>query len=63
VRPFRLVPRRAGAIGLALTAYDVWRRLPPHHRKRILSEARKHGPRIAATAAKKARHPKGPPKP
>ena len=43
--------RRPGAIGLALTAYDIWRRLPPSQRRRILAEARKHGPRIAAAAA------------
>jgi hypothetical protein len=39
-----------GAVGLALTAYDIWRRIPPHHRKRLLAEARRHGPRLARAA-------------
>jgi hypothetical protein len=41
---------RMGAVGLALTAYDIWRRIPPHHRKRLLAEARRHGPRLARAA-------------
>jgi len=40
--------RRAGPIGLVLTAWDIWRRIPPRHRKTIVKHARKHGPRIAA---------------
>ena len=40
--------RRAGPVGLALTAWDIWRRIPPRHRKMIVKHARKHGPRIAA---------------
>jgi hypothetical protein len=47
--------RRPGAIGLALTAYDIWRRLPPSQRKRMLGAARKHGPRIAMAAATAAK--------
>ena len=39
-----------GAVGLAITAYDIWRRIPPQHRKRLLAEARKHGPRLARAA-------------
>jgi hypothetical protein len=39
--------RRTGTIGLALTAWDIWRRIPPRHRKTILNQARKHGPRVA----------------
>jgi len=45
--PFRLT-RRAGPIGIALTAWDIWRRLPPRQRKQVLDIARKHGPRMAA---------------
>jgi len=41
---------RTGAIGLALTAWDIWRRIPPRHRKTILREARTHGPTIAKRA-------------
>lgn len=39
--------RRAGPIGVALTAWDIWRRIPPRHRKMLVKQARKHGPRIA----------------
>jgi hypothetical protein len=46
--PFRLLSRRAGPLGLALTAYDIWRRLPPKQRRQILDATRKHGPRVAA---------------
>jgi hypothetical protein len=46
----RLLFRRAGPIGIALTAWDVWRRIPPRQRKQILNLARKHGPRVAARA-------------
>jgi hypothetical protein len=46
----RFRPLRApGAFGLALAAWDVWRRIPPHHRKLIVGQARKHGPRIASS--------------
>jgi hypothetical protein len=47
-RPFRLFSRRLGPLGLALTAYDIWRRLPPKQRKQLLAIAREHGPRVAA---------------
>ena len=43
----RLLGRRAGAVGLVLTTWDVWRRIPPHHRKRLIAGARKHGPTVA----------------
>jgi hypothetical protein len=42
--------RRAGPLGLALTAWDIWRRLPPKQRKQVLDLARKHGPKVAARA-------------
>jgi hypothetical protein len=44
IRPFR----GPGAFGLALAAWDIWRRIPPHHRKLIVRQARTHGPRIAS---------------
>jgi hypothetical protein len=43
----RLV-RRVGPLGLALTAWDIWRRLPPRQRKQIINIARRHGPKVAA---------------
>ena len=53
--PFRLLSRRAGPVGLALTAYDIWRRLPKKQRRQILEAARKHGPRAAAKVMTTAR--------
>jgi hypothetical protein len=50
----RLFPGKLGPIGVALTAYDIWRRIPPRHRRRILRQATKHGPRIAKAAVAKA---------
>jgi hypothetical protein len=40
--------RRTGAIGVALTAWDIWRRIPKKHRRAILRQARRHGPIVAA---------------
>jgi hypothetical protein len=53
--PFRLLTRRAGPIGLALTAYDIWRRIPPAQRRQLLAATRKHGPRLAANAVERGR--------
>ena len=53
--PFRLLSRRAGPIGLVLTAYDIWRRLPKKQRRQILNATRKHGPRVAAQVMKGAK--------
>jgi hypothetical protein len=47
VPPFRVL-RRAGPIGVALTAWDIWRRIPKQHRRMIIHQARKHGPKVAA---------------
>ena len=51
--PFFLLGRRLGPFGIALTAWDVWRRLPPQQRQRIIRAAREHGPRLAGRARKK----------
>ena len=53
----RLVSRRIGPFGVALTLWDVWRRLPPKQRRWMMQQARTHGPRIAkqAVAAQRAR--------
>jgi hypothetical protein len=45
----RLKPK-VGPVALALTAWDIWRRLPPRQRKQLINVARTHGPRIAARA-------------
>jgi hypothetical protein len=39
---------------LAIGVWDVWRRLPPHQQRMVLKLARKHGPKLAARAAKAA---------
>jgi hypothetical protein len=49
----RLFPHRWGAFGIALTAWDIWRRLPPHYRRQIIAATRKHGPRVASAAVKR----------
>lgn len=46
--PRMRLTRRAGPIGIALTAWDIWRRLPPRQRKQVVNIARKHGPKVAA---------------
>jgi hypothetical protein len=46
-RVSRIMGRRAGVIGIALTTYDLWRRLPPEYRKRAIRLARTHGPPLA----------------
>jgi hypothetical protein len=53
----RLTTRRIGPVGVALTLWDVWRRLPPKQRRWMMQQARTHGPRIAkqAVAAQRAR--------
>ena len=51
----RLLSRRLGPVGLALTAYDVWRRLPARQRRQVMDAARKHGPRVAAKAVERGR--------
>lgn len=44
----RLLRPRVGPVGVALTLYDIWRRLPPRQRKQLIALARKHGPKVAA---------------
>jgi hypothetical protein len=44
-RPGKLRP---GPVGIAITLWDVWRRLPPKQRKQAIALARKHGPKAAS---------------
>jgi hypothetical protein len=46
----RLATRRVGPLGYALTAWDLWRRLPPKQRQMLLRQMRKHGPTIVKQA-------------
>jgi hypothetical protein len=48
------IVRRLGPAGLAVSAWKLWRRLPPKQRKRLLKQMRKHGPKVAAKAVKYA---------
>jgi hypothetical protein len=59
----KYVTRRVGPVGLLLTAWDLWRRLPPRQRQMIVDQARKHGPRLANAAAAKRRERRGRPRP
>jgi len=46
----RAVPRLlpTSPVGLALTAFHLWRRLPPAQRRQVMNMARVHGPKVAA---------------
>ncbi|HEV3480245.1 MAG TPA: hypothetical protein VG144_12460 [Gaiellaceae bacterium] len=50
-----LLTRRLGIWGVLLTAWDVWRRIPKQHRKRIYRQARKHAPSVARAVARETR--------
>jgi hypothetical protein len=47
--------RRPGAVGVALTLFDLYRRLPPRQRKQLLDITRKHGPKVARAAYQRGR--------
>jgi hypothetical protein len=44
-----------GPVGLALTVFDVYRRLPPKQRRQILDLTRKHGTKVALAAYARGR--------
>jgi hypothetical protein len=46
----RLMMRRTGVVGFALTAWDLWRRIPKKQRRQIARQVRKHGPKVAKRA-------------
>ncbi len=50
-----LLARRLGPVGVVLTAWDIWRRIPKKHRRRIAREARKHAPTVARNVARQVR--------
>ena len=60
--PLRILSRRAGPVGVALTAIDVWRRMPPAQRRQIIDATRKQAPRAAAAAFKYWRGRRLPPR-
>jgi hypothetical protein len=50
----RLSKFRPTPWALTVAAWDIWRRLPPAQRRQLMKLARKHGPKLAARAAKAA---------
>jgi hypothetical protein len=50
--------RPSSPVGLALATYEIWRRLPPSQRRRVLRAARIHGPRAAAAILALRRRPR-----
>jgi hypothetical protein len=56
-----MLTRKVGPVGLALTAYDIWRRLPPAQRRQLLEATRRHGPRLAGKAVTRVRRGRKPP--
>jgi hypothetical protein len=47
----RITPK-VGPVGIAITAWDVWRRLPPAQRKLLIRAARANGPKVVAVTRK-----------
>jgi hypothetical protein len=47
--------RPTSPLGLALGAFQLWRRLPPAQRKRVVMAARTHGPKVAAAVLARRR--------
>jgi hypothetical protein len=58
MRAMPKLTRRAGALGMALTVYDLWRKLPPAQRRQLMGLARRHGPTVASRIAQARRRPK-----
>ena len=56
----RPLGRRIGVWGVAVTAWDLWLRIPPAQRKRLIAQARTHAPRIAREALRNRRGPRVP---
>ena len=47
--------RRLRPTTVALLAYRTWRRLPPEQRQAMLLTARRNGPRLASSLARRSR--------
>jgi hypothetical protein len=47
--------RRLRPTTVALLAYRMWRRLPPEQRQAMLLAARRNGPRLASSLARRSR--------
>jgi hypothetical protein len=40
---------------MAITAYDMWRRLSPRQKKIVMQQVKQHGPKLAVQAVRSAR--------
>ena len=47
--------RRVRPMGVAVLAYETWRRLPPAQRQRLLLAAGRQAPKLAVVLARRAR--------
>ena len=47
--------RPTSPLGVAMTAFELWRRLPPSQRKRLMKVTREHGPKVAAALLARGR--------
>lgn len=50
----RSLTRRVGPIGVALTAYDIWRRLPERRRRQLLALGKQYGERAGRVVVREA---------
>jgi len=55
ISPMPKLPRGAGPFGLAISAYDVWKRLSPKQKALLVKQVKQHGPKIAGQAFRSAR--------
>jgi len=55
----KVLGRRLGPVGVALTVYDVWRHLPAKQREQLIEQSVKHGTRagrfVASEGSKQVR--------
>ena len=46
----RLSKLRPGPVTVAITAYNLWKRLTPRQRRQLMTMVRRHGPTVMAKA-------------
>ena len=49
------IARRIKPTTPALVMFEAWRRLPPEHRQQLVLAARRNGPRMASSLARRGR--------
>jgi hypothetical protein len=50
--------RRPGAVGIAFTAWEIWKRLPPEHRNALVKQAGRYSSQLVEQLRAKRRPPK-----